>query len=135
LVQSSNFSGKDCLKTHRRQERFQLQLTILFIAESVALCGLKIPVFFAGFQLLPTMPDVLALSPFYAISFAADSGLLCWCGVLEQASDRYLVESENAELRIIRSWAEGKGSFSNRFRNTGATAERAASRVRKATIL
>lgn len=36
LIQSLIFSGKDCLKTHRTQERFQFKLTIMFIAESVA---------------------------------------------------------------------------------------------------
>jgi hypothetical protein len=45
LVQSLIFSGEDCLKTHGRQERLQFQLTMFFIAESVARCGLKTLVF------------------------------------------------------------------------------------------
>ena len=52
LVQRSILTGEDCLKTHRRQERFQFQLTMFFIAESVAQCGLKIAVFSLVFKFL-----------------------------------------------------------------------------------
>gem|GEM_PF-2555266 len=80
LVQSLIFSGKDCLKTHRRQERFPFQLTIMFIAESVALCGLKIAVFSLVFKFLSRrrIPKLCLLS-MRILSLRTVKCLRMWC--------------------------------------------------------
>ncbi len=87
LVQHLIITGEDCLKTQRRQERFHFFVTMIFIAESVAQCGLKTAAFSLLFNFFPRRRTTLCCLLIFANSFAVDSDILYRCGVLGQSSD------------------------------------------------